>query len=298
MDIGFCVLWMPTVIHKDFDSPITDTSDFFELSDSIPNSIIRQHGDNRIFARLQLKGKNIEIYFFKDKGCSYNIIKEFSVTLIYDDNSHNGLFLYRIETVQATNPFFVGEDGNPKFPCSIYHKIKEFYHNHNFHKPDDGDSMIPPFVSKTKVEIKSVDNEALLHYLNRYEQKFIDSFYFLELYFNKLSRNSLSSKIRFFFGWDNHTSFYMLAMRIKGDKAYFNTLCTSKYNTVFKLTCDNEKATKEDYRCKYFNIHNIIESVGTMENRISNCFNMDVARISFWIAILAVILSIFLSIRY
>lgn len=294
MDIGFCVLWMPTVIHKNFNSPITDTCDFFELSDSIPDSIIRQHDDNRIFAKLKLEGKNIKIDFFKDKGCSYNIIEEFSVSLIYENNSHNGLFQYKIEATQENNPFFVGTDGSPKFPCAIYHKVKEFYHNHNFHKPDDGDSMIPPFVSKTKIELRIPDNEALLHYLNRYEQKFIDSFYFLELYFNKLNRNSLSSRIRFFFGWDNHTSFYMLAMRIKGDKTYFNTLCTSKYNTVFKLT----KTDKEGYRRKYFNIQNITESVDTMENRINNCFNMAVARISFWIAIFAVILSIFLSIKH
>lgn len=297
MNIGFCVLWMPTIIHKEFNSTATDTSGFFELSDSVPEKIIKQENDNRLFANIQLKGKDIEIHFFKDKGCSYNIIREFSVSLIHEDDSHNGMFLYRIEAAQTDNPFFVGKDGNPKFPCAIYHKIKEFYHNHNFHKPDDGDSMIPPFVSKNRIDIKSSDNEALLHYLDRYERKFIDSFYFLELYFNKLNNNSISSKIRFFFGWDNHTSFYMLAMRIKGDKVYFNSLCASKYNTIFKPTDRNEETGKEDYRRKHFNIHNIIESVGTMENRISNRFNMDVARISFWIAITAVFLSILLSLN-
>lgn len=283
---------MPTVIYRKPESPITDTIEFFELSDSLSEPTIKAKKDCRLFAKLTIQdGKDIQIDISKDKGCSYSKVEEYSVTLIQEEPSHNGMVPYIIDAARADNPFFVDKNGDLKFPCAIYHRIKEFYHNHNFHKSDDGDSMIPPFVSREKVDIKAPDNAALLHYLEEYEKKFINGFSYLEHYFNKLCNSGFMSKPLFFIGWDDHTSFYMLAMRLKGDKAYFNTLCSSCYNSCFKMRDSLEDDAKE-YRRKYFNIHNIIESIDAMEDRVNSRFSMSVARISFWIAIFAVVLSI------
>ena len=286
MKIGYCALWMPTIIHKNFDTPIISVIDFFELSDNV----VLKKDDEHLFARIEMVNNNIQIDIYRRCVCNYELLNDYSANLIFEDYSHNGMFLYGIDVKTENNPFFCENDGTPKIPCAIYHRIKEFYHQHNFHKLDDGDSMLPPFVSSTKIDIKSDDNKALLHYLVAYELKFISSFEFLEKYFNKLNKNSILSKILFFLGWDTHASFYMMTMRIKGDKAYFNTLCSSKYNLMFKMSGSAD--CNDEYRRKYFNIHNIFESVDTMENRISSIFNMSVARISFWIAILAVFLSV------
>lgn len=283
---------MPTVIYRKPERLITDTIESFELSDSLSKATIKEKEDSRLFAKITIQnGKDIQIDIYGDKGCSYGKMGEYAVTLIQEEHSHNGMVSYIIDAAKADNPLFVDMNGELKFPCAIYHRIKEFYHNHNFHESDDGDSMIPPFVSKEKIDIKAPDNTALLHYLKEYEKKFVNGFGYLEYYFNKLCNSGFISKLLFFMGWDDHASFYMLAMRLKGDKAYFNTLCSSCYNSCFKMRDSLEDDAKE-YRRKYFNIHNIIESIDAMEDRINNRFNMSVARISFWIAIFAVVLSI------
>lgn len=293
--LGYCVLWMPTIIHKDFVTPDCDTIDFFELSDALPEETLNTNNDFRVFAKLEISNnQNIKISFAKGNICNYERLDTYTIYLSQKDRSHNGLISYQIEAADASNPFFLGKDGKLKFPCAIYHKIKEFYHRHNFHKENEGDSMIEPFISDKYIDIKSTNNQALLHYLNIYERKFINEYEYLENIFNKLANVGLLSKIRFFFGWDNHDSFYNMAMRIKGDKAYFKSLYHSCYNSAFKIDNGDDETGKGNRR-KTFNIQNIVESVDAMEEKIGNIFNISIARISFWVAVSAIVLSVLLT---
>lgn len=295
--IGYCVLWMPTVVYKCPDQPIRKRIDFFELSDSISQAAIEKKKDSRLFATVDLfDERNIRVNIYKDRADEGCLVGNYALELTYETCSHNGMVLYGMNVATLDNPLFTGPDGEVRFPCAIYHKLKELYHTHHFHTSDDGDSMIAPFVSKEKVAIKKANNEALLHYLNLYEEKFLNQFEYLELYFCKLNHGGFWSKIRFFFGWDNHSSFYRLAMRIKGDKTYFNTLYSSRYNSVFRIKDSNEMDEESSiFHRKSFNICNISKIVDTMMAEVACRFDMSVARISFWMAFVAIILSVILS---
>lgn len=291
----YCILWMPTIIHQDFKKPLCCQSDFFEISDNLSGEELRDD-DQKVYAKVELNANNnnIVIRFFQNK--KEVELKDKQLELEYVNRSHNGLFKYKI-TISEEGSFLIkkGNDGKYQFPCDIYHKIKEFYHLHEHHQADDGDSMLKPYISSNDVDINQNDNEALLHYLHEYEVKFLEGHRFIQLIYNKLVIGGWWTKIKMFFSRNsNHHSFYRLVSRLKGDKAYYNSLFYSCYNTHIKIkdVDINDEVAKEKRR-KAFNIDNIIGNIRTMEERINNKFSLSNSRISFWIAIFAIAVSIY-----
>lgn len=293
MIICYCALWMPTIIHQDFKEPYFRESKIREISDDI----LVAEGDCKLYVKLLIKdNQDIEILIYKDDGYRYNKQDDtLTITLKYIDHSHNGMFFYSIEADDVHHPLIYNPiSGEYRFPCDLYHGIKEFYHKHAYHKVSDGDSTIYPLISQNPIDIKQADNAVLCHYLKLYEDKFINDFEFLQHNFSSLINGGLRQKILFFFGWRRHHSFYRIATRLKGDKTYYNSLYMSCYNTKVRLERSNPDDSEEEKahkRCA-FNIENIVKSVDIMEDRIDNQFGLTNARISFWIAIIAIFISV------
>ena len=62
----YCVLWMPTVVHKDFEfqTPTNKISDIFEISDDIDSLAA---DDKKIYCQLRLtQDKDIYVSIFED----------------------------------------------------------------------------------------------------------------------------------------------------------------------------------------------------------------------------------------
>lgn len=293
MTVCYCALWMPTIIHQDFEEPYFRESKIMEISDSVSVA----DGDSKLYVKLLMKNNHdIQILIYKDDGYRYNKQDDsLTLTLCYIDHSHNGMFYYSVEAENAHHPLIYNEaTGLYRFPGDLYHGIKEFYHKHAYHKVSDGDSTILPFVSLTEIDIKQADNEVLCHYLKLYEDKFINYFEYLQYNFSALINGGLRQKILFFFGWRRHHSFYRIATRLKGDKTYYNSLYMSCYNTKVRLERSNPDDTEEEkaHKRRAFNIENIVQSVDIMEDRIDNQFGLTNARISFWIALIAIFISV------
>lgn len=295
MEKIYCILWMPTIIHQDFENPLCYESTIFEISDELAGLDLKD-GDKRVYAKVELnrKSKNITVRVFQDKKGKKPIDK--ILVLEYEEHSHNGLFKYKIE-LSDDEIILLKEDGkgNYQFPCDIYHKIKDFYHLHEHHQPNDGDSMLKPYVSLTDVNIHEFDNEALMHYLHQYEIKFQNTHKFIQLIHNKLVEGGWWMKIQMFFTRNSHHhSFYRLVSRLKGDKAYYNSLFFSCYNKRIKIQdVDLADVAAKEKRRKAFNIDNIVSNIRAMEERVNSRFSLSNSRISFWIAILAIIISVY-----
>ena len=291
----YCILWMPTIIHQDFKKPLRCESDIFEISDELTKKSLLE-GDKKVYAKvcLEYDSKNIIVRFFYDKKGLSSIDKK--LILEYEDYSHNGLFKYKIGI--SDGDLFLLSEGDEcayQFPCDIYHKIKDFYHLHEHHQPNDGDSMLKPYVSSTNVNIHDSDNEALLHYLHQYEIKFQNSHQFIQLIHNRLVEGGLLMKIQMFFSRNSqHHSFYRLVSRLKGDKAYYNSLFFSCYNNHIKIKdVDTNDDIAKEKRRKAFNVENIVSNIRAMEERVNNKFSLSNSRISFWIAIIAIGISVY-----
>lgn len=286
---------MPTIIHQDFRKPLCTESDIFEISDGLSGKILHK-GDRKIYAKVKLdcNSKNITVHFYDDKSGLIPIDEK--LVLNYVIHSHNGLFKYKI-VVPDEGCFIIKKNngGGYQFPCDIYHKIKEFYHIHEHHQADDADSMLKPYISSEDVNIFDCDNKALLHYLQEYEAKFQNNHLFIQLIYNRLVGGGLWMKCKMFLSRNsNHHSFYRMVSRLKGDKAYYNSLFFSCYNKHIRVKdIDlNDDAAKEKRR-KAFNVDNIVSNIRTMEERINNKFSLSNSRISFWIAIIAILISIY-----
>ena len=292
----YCVLWMPTVIHKDFEfsRPEGKRSEVFEISDEISYLAV---DDKKIYCQLILdQNKDICISVYEDKEAHHQI-EELSFQMEYVMHSHNGLFKYNIEIEDETgNPLLKRSDETLDFPCDIYNKVKEFYHKHNFHKVDDGDSMIKPYISAVDINIQESDNDALKHYLSQYENKFRTSLKFINMQYDSLvERGWWKNFAMLMLMQGKHHTFYKLATRVKGDKAYYNSLLHSCYNTIADLSpLPNAEANEEskEARRRIFNVVNCIECLNVMEERINNRFNIQTSVISFWVAIIAIVLSV------
>jgi len=293
----YCALWMPTVTYRDFSEPLESETGIVEISDELDNTILNSHNDSKLYVKLHCQPNfDIEILIYKDDGYGYERQDDsLTIWLRHIDHSHNGMFSYAVETEIEQHPLIYNPENQCyRFPSDLYHRIKGFYHSHCYHQEEDGDSMILPFVSTSPIDIKTADNDVIAHYLELYESKFLNDFDFLQYNFVALANSSVATKILFFLGKKRHHSFYKIATRMKGYKTYYNTLYMSCYNTSVRVERPAPDDTEEvkALRRRAFNIENIIRNVDVMEDRIGNLFGLSNARISFWIALLAIVISI------
>lgn len=298
----YVVLWMPSVVHADFDWLYKQDTGIFEISDGLSAENLNQD-DSCLYARIEIDStKNFTVSLYGDKDGNTPIENE-NFVLAYQVHSHNGLFKFKFDIPDEGNAL-IKIDNNELaiFPCDIYNKIKEFYHRHNYHAADDGDSIIKPFVTTEDIDIKAENNEALRHYLCEYDKKFTRSFYMLSKLYDFLIQNTRwRVYMKLMLGKGKHGPFYQLATTIKGDKTYCDTLLNSCYNRFTEVEIDDNASEEEKKRHeekvkeakrRTFNIENITRSVAIMVERVNNHFSLSTSVISFWLAFFAIILSV------
>lgn len=296
----YVVLWMPSVVHTNFDWLYKQKTDVFEISDGLPIESLSQD-DSHLYAQISINAqKDFEVFIYKDKEQS---IQEGNFTLRYEEHSHNGLFKYSLTIPDEGNVLIkIEDDGNAVFPCDIYNHMKEFYHRHNYHALEDGDSIIKPFVTTENINIKEKNNAALKHYLCEYDKKFVNGFKLLSnLYELLIQKKRAGVYIRLMLGRGKHGPFYQMATTIKGDKTYCNTLLNSCYNRFAEVETSPVASPEERARIlkevkeakrREFNIENITQSVAIMVERVNNRFSLSTTIISFWLACFAIALSV------
>lgn len=293
----YVVLWMPTVVHTDFNWLYKQITEVFEISDGLTGDSLA-NGDSALYAQISIRAnKDFEVSIFNDKE-GKNKLDDECFSLRYLDHSHNGLFKYEMIIPDEGNALIkIDANGNATFPCDIYNKMKGFYHMHNYHAVDGGDSIIKPFISETNIDIKADNNAALKHYLCQYDKKFSHSFMLLSnLYEIMFKKKRILVYLKLMIGKGKHGPFYQMATSIKGDKTYCNTLLSSYYN---RFDCISSTGATEaqinevkEARRRSFNIENITRSVEIMTERVNNRFSLSTSMISFWLACFAIILSV------
>lgn len=243
----YAVLWIPTFTHKPFiEHPIKETirrniSDLedekFEIEVSLLEdnhigiSVLGDNGEKKDFLRLTCI------------GCSRNGLIEYSYEETHLSNAESDGFQFTSEV----------------FPEAIYHIIKEFYHEHEFHD-NEADTSLRPYISKKSVNLQQNDNPALEHYLERYEEALTDLVDLTRDAKNKIAEDSKKKKgcKEWLLSWltlmaaqneklCHYQSLGKLIMKAKGFEIYLNALYGSIYNTKCKVcACNNGEPTQSD----------------------------------------------------
>jgi hypothetical protein len=294
MTTYYAVLWMPTVIHEDFNYPVTTELELFQISDNLPLSVLQKE-DDLLWIRLTLSDRDITIQIYTDEK-EECFLETQTLVLKYMTHSRNGLFKYEIN-IPDDHISFQTQDTCPTFPCDIYHHIKEFYHIHEHHHKGNGDTMLKPYMQKSDIDIKTKNNDAIVHYFNQFHNKFLEAHKTIKRLYSSIHHSSSAAFLHFIF-FKNYESFFNLVITVKGDKIYYNSLYKSCYNTSVQVTDPEDTTIQDDAKQKRriaFNINNIVENVINLEENIVNRFALSTSRISFWIAIGAVGISIFFS---
>ncbi len=252
---SYCVLWMPCSLHGIHD--IIDKDKVISITDFSDN--MEKSPEEKLFIDISLI--NTEDFRITVRNC-YKELTEYSFDFVLDSKSRNGLHQYTFER-NTKSPLF----RNDTFPPAIYHKLKEFYHEHEFFNDESADGNLRVFVNKNwkKVNISEINNPALLFYLSQYE--IIFNTYKTRI--KKISNSFLcksNSKNDFITRGKHIRTIENLYINAKGEELYFNALYNSIYNITFSLAHNNENHKKE--RQCYFNIKNTIESINHLHMKV------------------------------
>ena len=259
----FCALWMPTEYHKDIvcinREPICQ-----DISD--------ENSKCNLVEITLLDNQDIHIH-------SKTFNKE--LTLHFIEKSSNGIFLYEftdvvICTKDGKIKYFIGEE----FPVALYHYIKSFYHTHEHHE-DDVDSIMKAFICPGDKcpEIKTLDNEVLMHYLKNYEAKFLSYRKYITLSFNKIEENKKRKRYKYSVYSESYPNMLNLFARAKGEEIYYNSLNHSKYNNSCRIGMNS------DFAKTAFNIHNSLKKIKYIEKKMLDDFEIYHNNISYNAAI-------------
>lgn len=243
---------MPTITHKSINHP--------EIEKYVERNISDIEGEPFwVKVCFDPKTKNITVSYKKD-----DIYVDF-VKLIYIDESRNGMIHYSYEDA-------ILQDSDFRFTCTtfpevVYHIIKEFYHEHNFHESEN-DSSLKPYVCHCSddFKFKAPNNKALLHYLKCYEKVLQGMVAQSKMWMNILRKKDLSSNTKVF------VAIPKLCLMARGYDAYLSTLYNSRYNTWCRLEHipEQEEVTegcerKIELRQIAFNIENSIKYFRALE---------------------------------
>lgn len=228
----YAVLWIPTIVYRNLNEVVTSTVKETNISDIKGNLL-------NVRVRL-LKNENIDIDICSNAESGY----KHYITLKFVKPSYNGLRLYSYE--YTADPQY--EDGfrftDKTFPEAIYHIIKEFYHEHDFHESANDASLIA-YTSKCEVHIQNDDNPALAHYLQRYEfmlRSMVDNIHeWLEAI---RAKSDIKDKV--------FTSFPKICLKARGYEVYMDALYHSRYNKKCRVNCYDDR----ELRQRAFNIEN------------------------------------------
>lgn len=270
----YYVFWLPRMYHKELS-----------VLETVPNVINEDISDgitldaiHHVAIEIDRENKNNRNITIKSRlGNS----KEATIVLEYINASHNGLIQYCYEADNRNHEAkFVCE----AIPNAIYHLIKSFFHAHEYHHPK-GDSTLLAYISKSKANIKGQDNEALIHYLEQYENKFIG---YRELAFEQLQfieeKNNENAEEYYQNYLKRHRYLDAFCDNALGESLYYETLLYSWYNDSCKhnregnncLTCQN--CNTEGENCKRLhrlalNTKNAIDSIQIIKRSNKNLFD-------------------------
>lgn len=243
----YAVLWLPKIMHGEI-LPVGNhyIHDNVDISDY----------DSPLKVRVQLMdNRDVEV-------CIYDQINNTPlhfITLKYEDHSCNGTIMYSYE-----EKIFSGEAGfkftKDSFPKAIYHLIKAFYHQHDFHD-EKCDTILRPYTSDHKIDIHKEDNEALLHYLECYEEMLKNTVIYVQMMLSTMRRKTDNWKI-------NDRIFKVLpelCLRARGYEVYMSTLYHSRYNTLCKKEVAYFNNSIKRLRQRAFNIENALRYLRTVE---------------------------------
>lgn len=250
--MNFVVLWMPTIAHECINHPTEEKIVEKNISDI-------QEEPFWIKICFNPETKNITICYKKDE-CYVDF-----VTLVYKDESRNGMVYYSYEDAVLKNSDF--KFTGTTFPEVIYHLIKEFYHEHDFHE-NESDSSLRPYIQpfSEDFDFKAPNNRALAHYLKCYEKVLQSMVAQSKLWMNILRNKNLENNTKVF------VAIPKLCIMARGYETYLGTLYNSRYNTWCHLnhTLEHEDGSdecnrKKEMRQLAFNIENAIKYFRALE---------------------------------
>ena len=238
----YVVLWIPTVNHVPipFDHPFYEGQRELNISDN-PNE--------EFLVMVKTSGRDIDVLIQKEENpAEYELF----LTLRYMDFSHNGMIKYSFNAKFLDNSEF-GFD-QTTFPEAIYHLIKSFYHIHEFHE-DESDSSFKPYVSSQDIDIHTVNNQALRHYLKNHEVailNLVNNARRLLRYVTDLEKNG--QRQEFIREYESFPSMYVMVL---GYDTYIRTLLESAYNKECNIYNEDKELRRIAFNLKnsvrYFN---------------------------------------------
>lgn len=197
------------------------------------------------------------------------------------DVSRNGLIQYRYELPEGftpenqTHPLI---DKEEKITHAVYHAIKEFFHEHKFHKTSK-DSIINPYANGDEINIKSTDNPALLHYLKQFEDRLFIAIEEIDVRAHRItSLRSIEEGEGLEEALIETQSLLDECTKALGFGVYYKSLYSSKYNLSFKKRCksnttkDTLKEEKEqETTCDTENVNPVENEECTCEQKNPEC---------------------------
>lgn len=240
----YCVFWYPTIVHtkSEIINPLQKT---IETSDDVG---VR----HQITLNLDPETNDLLI---KSESIGRNSIE---ARLNFIESSRNGLHLYSYDLNSGSEEAKFIEASVDHI---IYHMAKDFYHIHEINH--DSDSTLRALIVKKEPNIKSIDNDALMHFLKLYEIKFIaysKDIFFKNQYLTQQKKSvensylTIKEKISFLNeSCENAISEYI----------YCKSLLNSSYNHSCKINSSNpqKRGANNDLSRVAMNIENSVRYI-------------------------------------
>ena len=271
----YVVFWLPTIFHDTLQSKKTEITNcankegFFDLSDG---------SDYPYLAKFKLLEKGDIVVF--SKVTTLNGVVEFDTTLTleYKQKRRNGFMQFSFKETDVPENCRVPFKLNLTNP--IYHKIKEFYHEHECNTGKDSDLV--PKITKDSIDLEKDDNSALVRFLVRFSDLFCETAKFIsslnakanEVFreYDAISQDSISELDRDSLKElqskmiEKINKINALCENVSIEYTYCRTLLASIHNKSFKhdvtLNTDDEDFEKKNlYRRKALNIRNSLRYI-------------------------------------
>ncbi|MDR2292993.1 MAG: hypothetical protein LBE11_05910 [Prevotellaceae bacterium] len=301
----YVVFWMPTIFHeelrikkKEIINNEAGKNGFFDLSDNSANPY---------YAKFKLcNNGDIIIYSKVTTAVAEPVIFNTTLTLEPCGKRKNGFmqFWFDDDIIEdnCKEPFKLNLSN------TIYHKIKEFYHEHECHTGKDSDLV--PEISDEKINLEQDDNPALMKFLenfsdlfhknaeiiSEYNQKINNSFKLYDEIRHKIDKLSELNKQKF---KEQHNAILQninilnrLCENSSIEYTYCKTLLLSIYNKSFKHDIKLDPKAKDfdlknKYRRRALNIRNSVRYIENIkyknknrQNLLSHIYNEDIKEIT------------------
>ena len=260
----YVVFWLPTIFHDTLQAKKTKITNhnnkegFFDLSDG---------SDYPYLAKFELL-ENGDIVV-SSKVTTLEGVIEFNTTLTleYKQKRRNGFMQFSFKETEIPENCRIPFKLN--LPNPIYHKIKEFYHEHECHTGKDSDLV--PKITKESIDLEKDDNSALIRFLVHFSDLFTETAKFVSSlnakadetfreYDDKITQPQKEKLI------DNINKINAVCENASIEYTYCKTLLISIHNKSFKHdvtldTTDEDFEKKNLYRRKALNIRNSIRYI-------------------------------------